>query len=85
MSIIIKKYINKEQNIITNYGILASISWNSLKWSGPPTQEDLTNSKYEWVRENKFMHESLNFGHEIYPAEEDGYYLGYTAMLRKQN
>lgn len=29
------------------------------------------------------MHESLNFGHEKFPAEDDGYYIGYTPMFNR--
>ncbi|MCW5923309.1 MAG: hypothetical protein KIS77_13275 [Saprospiraceae bacterium] len=61
--------------IIPNFGILASISWNSNKWQDDPTDKDLKASKYDFVIENAHMHESLNFGHEIYPAEEDGSFV----------
>lgn len=69
--------------IITNYGILASISWNSNKWAGEPTSRDLAKSNYDFVKDNAHMHESLNFGHEIFPSEHDGYYIGYTPMFNK--
>ncbi|MBA9078204.1 HNH endonuclease [Rufibacter quisquiliarum] len=70
-------------DIIENYGILASMSWNSNKWAGEPSKEDLNRSKYGYVQDESHAHESLNFGHEIFPPEEDGYYIGYTPMLRK--
>ncbi|AMM52443.1 hypothetical protein TH61_16335 [Rufibacter sp. DG15C] len=71
------------ETLIENYGILASMSWNSNKWAGDPSKEDLGRSKYTYVQNKLHTHESLNFGHEIYPSEEDGYYIGYTPMLRK--
>jgi len=55
--------------IINNYGILASISWNSNKWADDPTEDDAKRSKYGHVMANSYMVESLNFGHEIYPLE----------------
>ena len=67
--------------IIKNFGIIASISWNSNDWADHPTEEDLKKSKYEYVKENDRMHESLNFGHEILPSEKDGMYIGYSPML----
>ena len=67
--------MRKEQPIIYNYGILTSISWNSNNWADEPTSADLKKSKYDYVKDNAHMHESLNFGHETLPAEEDGYIL----------
>lgn len=29
------------------------------------------------------MHESLNFGHDKFPVEDDGYYIGYTPMFNR--
>jgi 5-methylcytosine-specific restriction enzyme A len=69
--------------IIENYGILASMSWNSNKWADDPTEQDLNSSNYDFVKNERHMHESLNFAHEKYPAEVDGYYVGYTPMLNK--
>ncbi|ALM47821.1 hypothetical protein AMR72_02240 [Flavobacterium psychrophilum] len=74
----------QDETTIINYGILASIAWNSNKWAAEPSKEDLRTSKYEYVKENAHMHESLNFGHDILPIEDDGYYIGYTPMFRKQ-
>ncbi|GAB3533098.1 hypothetical protein GCM10027443_17910 [Pontibacter brevis] len=69
--------------VIENYGILASMSWNSNKWANDPTEQDLKASNYNFVKNEKHMHESLNFGHDIYPSEADGYYIGYTPMLNR--
>ncbi len=69
--------------IIANYGILTSISWNSNKWADNPSTDDLKTSKYDYVKDNAHMHESLNFGHEKFPAEDDGYYIGYTPMFNR--
>lgn len=74
-------YIN--QTTIINHGILASISWNSNKWEDDPSIEDLKRSKYDYVKDNAHMHESLNFGHDKFPTEEDGYYIGYTPMFNR--
>ena len=71
------------KTIVTNFGILASISWNSRKWAGNPTEKDLSASKYDFVKDNAHMHESLNFGHDKFPAEHDGYYIGYTPMFNR--
>jgi hypothetical protein len=75
--------MEKEQNTILNYGILASISWNSNNWADNPSEEDLKASKYDYVKDKAHMHESLNFGHDIFPVEEDGYYIGYTPMFNR--
>lgn len=72
-----------QNNIIENFGILASISWNSNDWADEPTTEDLKASKYDYVKDNAHMHESLNFGHELYPSENDGFYIGYTPMFNR--
>ena len=69
--------------LIKNYGILASIAWNSNNWTADPTNADLKQSKYDFVKDNQHTHESLNFGHEHYPAEADGSFIGYTPMLRR--
>ncbi len=75
--------MNEEKNIIINYGILTSISWNSNNWADNPSQEDLKTSKYDYVKDNAHMHESINFGHEKYPTEEEEYYIGYTPMFNR--
>lgn len=33
-----------------NYGILASLDWNSNQWQDAPTQSDIENTPYEWVK-----------------------------------
>lgn len=69
--------------IILNYGIIASISWNSNKWANNPSTDDLKTSKYDYVKDNAHMHESLNFGHDKFPTENDGYFIGYTPMFNR--
>ena len=69
--------------INNNFGILASMSWNSNKWKAPATQEDLDHSNYDYVKENGHMHEDLNFAHEVLPCEEDGTFIAYTPMFNK--
>lgn len=64
-----------------NLGILASMSWNSNKWAAPATDDDIKNSNYDYVKENGWMHEDLNFAHEILPCEEDGTFIAYTPMF----
>ena len=64
-----------------NIGILTSVSWNSNKWSAPATEEDIAHSNYDYVKENGWMHEDLNFGHEQLPCEEDGTFIAYTPMF----
>lgn len=68
---------------VQNYGILASISWNSRSWADNPTLDDLKSSKYDFVKYNAHMHESLNFGHNKFPAEDDGFFIGYTPMFNR--
>jgi len=75
--------MDKEQNTILNYRILTSISWNSNNWANNPSEEDLKASKYDYVKDKAHMHESLNFGHDIFPTEEDGNYIGYTPMFNR--
>lgn len=70
-------------NQIENFGILTSISWNSNEWKDDPTETDLKKSNYNFVKENAHAHEALNFGHEIYPAEEDGTYIAYTPIFNR--
>lgn len=64
-----------------NFGILASMSWNSNKWAAPATDADIDNSNYDYVKENGWMHEDLNFAHDILPSEEDGTFIAYTPMF----
>ncbi|WP_035558065.1 hypothetical protein [Hymenobacter sp. IS2118] len=65
------------------YGILTSITWSSTGWTKPLTKEDLKKSKYDFVRDNGEAADHLNFGHELYPAEADGTYIGYSPMLNR--
>lgn len=67
--------------LISNFGILSSISWNSKNWQDNPTKKDIDKSGYKFVKEEGVMHESLNFGQAIYPIENDGYYIGYTPLF----
>ncbi len=64
-----------------NFGILASIDWNSNKWRGIPAQEDLDNSNFGYVQEHGITYTCLNFGHELYPQDEKGYYCGLLPQL----
>lgn len=75
--------VKQTETTISNYGILSSISWNSSGWAGHPSKEDLKTSKYDYVKDNGHMHESLNFGHNKFPVEDDGYYIGYTPMFNR--
>ena len=69
--------------VIENFGIITSISWNSNEWKDDPTEMDLKKSNYDFVKENAHAHEALNFGHEIYPAESDGTYIAYTPIFNR--
>ena len=64
-----------------NVGIIAAISWNSNHWKKTATKTDIDNSNFAYVKENGWMHEDLNFAHEILPCEEDGTYVAYTPMF----
>lgn len=64
-----------------NFGILASIDWNSNKWRDMPTPEDLSRSNFGYVIEHGLTFTSLNFGQEIYAADEKGYYYGLLPQL----
>lgn len=66
-----------------NIGILASLSWNSKRWAGPSTDSDRQKSNFTHVKEANWTHEDLNIGHLKYPAEEDGYYIGYVPHFNK--
>jgi 5-methylcytosine-specific restriction enzyme A len=66
-----------------NFGILASISWNSRNWTGPATDDDLKSSNYAWVKENHRMMEDLNFAFNTYPHEPDDTYIAYTPMFNR--
>ena len=64
-----------------NIGILASMSWNSNGWQEPATREDIASSNFDYVKENGWMHEDLNFGFEKYALEADGNYIAYTPQF----
>lgn len=66
---------------VDNFGILTPIDWNSTGWTQPPTTTDLKNTHFGYVKQNQDAAESLNFGHEVYPDEEDGTYIGYSPKL----
>ncbi|MEM1118852.1 MAG: HNH endonuclease [Bacteroidota bacterium] len=69
--------------VIENFGTLVSISWNSNHWMAEPSAADLNNSNYDYVKDNNRTHETLNFGHQKYPAESDGSYIAYTPMFNR--
>ncbi|MEA5138349.1 hypothetical protein [Arcicella rigui] len=62
-------------------GILATIDWNSNKWQNVPTIEDLESTKFGYVEENNKTYTAINFGHEMYPSDEDEYYSGLLPQL----
>ncbi len=64
-----------------NFGILASMSWNSTGWEGEPTNEDLKNSGYSYVQDEQNMYESVTFGHNKLSLEDGDYYIGYSPVL----
>ena len=64
-----------------NIGILASMSWNSNGWQEPATREDIARSNFDYVKENGWMHEDLNFGFKKYVLEADGNYIAYTPQF----
>lgn len=65
------------------YGILASITWSSNGWTKPFTKEDLEKSKHSSVRDTGEAADHLNFGHELYPAEADNTYIGYSPAFKR--
>lgn len=66
-----------------NVGIIAAISWNSNHWQKQATKSDIDHSNFAYVKENGWMHEDLNFAHEILPCEEDGTFIAYTPMFKR--
>ncbi len=54
----------------THFGILTSIDWNSNKWDGLPTTQDIQNVDMDYVLENKVTHTFLNFALEGKANEE---------------
>lgn len=86
----IQQYIEAVEGKLINggadasFGIMASIGWNSNGWTQPPTEGDLkVANSYGFVSENGHMHEALNFGIEVYPAESDGSFIAYTPKFNK--
>ena len=57
-----------------NFGILASIDWNSNNWTKYPTQEDLDNSDFEYVKKHNHTFTYLNFAHKNIPGLIEGEY-----------
>ena len=66
---------------VRNFGILASIDWNSNDWKEQPTEDDLNHSNFGFVVDHGITHTSLNFAHEKYPADDKGYYFGMLPQL----
>ena len=64
-----------------NFGILASVDWNSRHWIDQSSEEDMHQSKYGYMIENDLTFTVLNFGHEKYPADDQGYYYGLLPQL----
>jgi hypothetical protein len=81
------KYSKIDNNMANNstkekyFGILASVDWNSNKWQEVSTEEDLDKSNFGHVVEHGITYTSLNFGHEKYPIDENGYYSGLLPQL----
>lgn len=65
-------------------GILASISWSSTGWTKPFTAQDLKKSNHGFVRAHAESADDLNFGHEVYPAESDGSYIGFSPAFNRK-
>ncbi|AKD53793.1 hypothetical protein [Spirosoma radiotolerans] len=73
---------------VVNYGILTSVDWNSKKWQAQ-SDEDLPHVDFGFVKENGITFTSLNFGQDLFPSDEKGYYSGllpqlYTKTLDKK-
>src|SRR5690606_22969248 len=64
-----------------NYGLLAAIDWNSAKWAGVSTEEDLKQSEYGLSEDKSVSFTSLNFGHLQFADDQDGYYSGLLPQL----
>lgn len=63
---------------------MASITWNSNRWKGEPTEEDLASSKYDHVRDYAEAHESLNFAFDTLPTEKNDWFIGYSPILNRR-
>lgn len=68
-----------------NFGMLVSVDWNSNKWEALPSQEDIENASFEYVKKNQKTHTFLNFGNKIYPTQTDGFYYGCIPHLWSSN
>jgi hypothetical protein len=64
-----------------NYGILASVDWNSNQWKDLSTPEDLNHSNYGIVTDNGVTYTSLDFAHNEYPTDSEGLYQGFLPQL----
>ncbi|MCW5911946.1 MAG: hypothetical protein KIT62_12775 [Cyclobacteriaceae bacterium] len=62
-------------------GILTSIDWNSNGWKKFPTQEDIDTSNFKYVQDSKITQTFLNFGHNDFPADDNGYFWGNFPQL----
>ena len=67
--------------VIKNYGILTSVYWNSNKWQALSTEDDLKNSKLGDGFESGTTYTSFNFGHDVFPSDENGFYHGLLPQL----
>lgn len=67
-----------ENNNTEMKGVMVACAWNSNGWQGNASKGDYKNSRFGHVKETESMHESINFGHEIYPAEPDGSFIAFT-------
>lgn len=66
---------------VKNFGILASIDWNSNDWKEQPSEDDLSNSNFGYDVDHGITPSALNFAHENYPTDEKGYYFGLLPQL----
>jgi hypothetical protein len=57
-------------------GILAAQDWNSYQWSQGSSKEDLENTSFGFAGNDTINATDLNFGHEQYSTDEQGFYLG---------
>lgn len=64
-----------------NFGILASVDWNSHQWQDLSTSEDLNHSNFGFVQEHGITFTSLNFAQDKYPTDSKGYYQGLLPQL----
>lgn len=64
-----------------NFGILASVDWNSNKWQDIATDNDLSHSNFGYVVDNGLTFTSLNFAHNILPSDHNGHYWGLLPQL----